>query len=150
MELISQILKDAQSRARELQLTYEGALLPGEAYHLMQNTPNARLVDVRSAAERELVGTIPGAVEIEWATYPGWKPNPFFLTMLREQVDHESLVMFICRSGARSHHAAVAAQQAGFIDCYNVLQGLEGDRDKQTNQRRMNGWKMAGLPWIQG
>ena len=151
MGQITAILKTAQERAKQLGLPYEGALLPEEAYYLMCEAPAAKLVDVRSHAEWDLIGPIPGSVQIEWQAYPGWKPNPFFLTNLQQQVDPESLVMFICHSGGRSHQAASAATQIGYVDCYNVLQGLEGDKDKISNQRgTTNGWKAAGLPWVQG
>lgn len=150
MGKITEILQTAQQRAHDMKLPYEGALLPREAYELMVDLPSAKLIDVRSHAEWDLAGTIPGSVQLEWQTYPGWRPNPFFLTHLKQQVDPESLMMFMCRSGGRGHQAASAATQAGFIDCYNVLEGFEGDRDKLTQQRnKHNGWKAAGLPWVQ-
>lgn len=149
MASISEILARAQERARAAGLPYEGALTPQEAWYLLQHAPHARLVDVRSRAEWDLVGTIPGAIQIEWQTYPGWQPNPYFLQQLRQAVDRESLVMFICRSGSRSHKAAEAATREGYLDCYNVLEGFEGDRDRLTQQRTVNGWKKAGLPWVQ-
>jgi rhodanese-related sulfurtransferase len=151
MGTITEILQVAQQRAKDAKLPYEGALLPWETFQLLCHAPSAKLVDVRSPAEWELVGTIPGSIQIEWQSYPGWHLNPYFLQQLKGQVDPECLVMFICRSGGRSHHAAAAASQAGFNDCYNVLEGFEGDRDKATNQRgKLNGWQAAELPWIQG
>jgi hypothetical protein len=42
------------------------------------------------------------------------------------------------------------AQQAGYADCYNVLEGFEGDRDPQGHRNTLGGWRAAGLPWIQG
>ena len=150
MGKITQILQTAQQRAKDNKLPYEGALLPREAYELLCDAPAAKLVDVRSRAEWELIGTIPASILIEWQAYPGWHANPYFLQQLAGQVDPECLVMFICRSGGRSHHAAAAASQAGFNDCYNVLEGFEGDRDKTTSQRgRLNGWQAAELPWSQ-
>ncbi len=147
---ITEILTRAQQRAKELGLPYQGALLPEEAYHLMCEAPGAKLVDVRSQAEWELTGTIPGSLQIEWQTYPGWRPNPFFSTALTQQADPQWLLMFICRSGTRSHHAAAAASQEGYPECYNVLHGFEGDRDKASSRRgKVNGWKAAGLPWVQ-
>jgi rhodanese-related sulfurtransferase len=147
--MIHEILARAQERARQANLPYEGALTPVEAWTLLRVAPQVRLVDVRSRAEWDLVGSIPGAVQIEWQTYPGWHANPYFLEQLAQAVDRESLVMFICRSGSRSHRAAEAATRAGWLDCYNVLEGFEGDRDKVTQQRNVNGWKKAGLPWVQ-
>lgn len=148
---ITAILKTAQDRATQLGLPYTGALLPYEAHQLMLEAPSAKLVDVRAHAELDLIGTIPGSAHIEIMSYPGWHPNPHFITNLKQQVDPEALVMFICRTGARSHKAAIAAMEVGFTNCYNVIQGFEGDKDPATNQRgALNGWKAAALPWQQG
>jgi len=148
MQTLSEMLTHAQVKAEEAGLEYEGALTPQEAWEVLQAAPSARLVDVRSRPELDLVGNIPGAIHIEWSFYPDWKPNPDFIAQLKMQVDAESLVMFICRTGGRSHKAAVAAHQAGYPEAYNVLQGFEGEADPVTKQRgKINGWKVAGLPW---
>jgi rhodanese-related sulfurtransferase len=146
---ISKILAVAQARAKEKNLPYEGALTPAEAYEILQTAPGAKLVDVRTHAEWNWVGTIPGAVQIEWNMYPSGHPNPDFAVELKHQVDPESLVMFICRSGGRSHAAAVAATQAGYRDSYNVLEGFEGDKDAEGHRNQTGGWRAAGLPWVQ-
>ncbi|HSO07708.1 MAG TPA: rhodanese-like domain-containing protein [Pelomicrobium sp.] len=150
MATISEILARARQRAAELDLPYEGALTPTEAYELLQHAPGTRLVDVRTRAEWDWVGRIPGAVEIEWLTYPGNQPNPHFLDHLKAQVDSESMALFICRSGGRSHMAAVAAKRAGYTECYNVLEGFEGDKDASGHRNSLGGWRKAGLPWVQG
>lgn len=149
MGKITAILQAAQQRAKEMGLPYEGALFPQEAYEILQSAPGAKLVDVRTRAELDWVGSIPNAVEIEWATYPGMKANPNFLAHLQQQVDKEALVLFICRSGARSHHAAAAATQVGYADCYNVLEGFEGEIDDDDHRNTTDGWRVAGLPWQQ-
>ena len=149
MRGITEILRDAQDRAKEMRLPYAGALLPDEAHELMQSAPGAVLVDVRTRAELDWVGGIPGAAEIEWILYPDMENNPGFLAQLAGSVDREALVMFICRSGARSHHAAVAATLAGYTACYNVLEGFEGDKDGQGHRNSVNGWRKRGLPWDQ-
>ncbi|CAG0940056.1 hypothetical protein GALLN_00832 [Gallionellaceae bacterium] len=149
MGKITQILQTAQTRAKEMNLPYEGALLPAEAYEILQSAPGAKLVDVRTRAELDWVGRIPDAVEIEWATYPGMKLNPHFMAQLEQQVDKEALVLFICRSGGRSHHAAIAATQAGYSDCYNVLEGFEGDRNADGHRNVLGGWCASELPWTQ-
>jgi rhodanese-related sulfurtransferase len=150
MGTISDILKAAQQRAKDMNLPYEGALLPKEAHQIMQEAPAAKLIDVRTRAEWEWVGVVPGAVQIEWQSWPGGAPNRDFTEELKRQVDKESLVMFLCRSGGRSHHAAIAATQAGFLDCYNVLQGFEGDKDVNSHRNSVGGWRAAELPWKQG
>lgn len=149
MGKITEILNAAQARAKELNLPYAGALMPDEAYELMRSAPGAKLVDVRTRAEIDWMGRVPGAVEIEWMTYPGMKMNPNFMVSLEQQVDKESLVMFLCRSAQRSHGAAMIATQAGYSDCYNVLEGFEGDKSSRNQRNVLNGWRRAGLPWEQ-
>lgn len=146
----NEILKKARERAKEMGLPYEGALTPKEAHDLLRDTPAAKLVDVRTRAELEWVGRIPGAVEVELLTYPGSRPNPDFVKQLEHEVGKDVPVMFICRSGGRSHNAAMLAQQAGYAECYNVLEGFEGDKDPAGHRNTKGGWRFAGLPWTQG
>ena len=149
MSKINEILSAAQQRGKELNLQYAGALTPEEAYELMQTAPGVRLVDVRTKAEMDFVGHVPGAESIEWACYPEMKNNPHFLPQLEQQVDKEALVIFICRSGVRSHHAATVAAKAGYTESYNVLEGFEGDPDSGKQRNTLNGWRKSGLPWEQ-
>ena len=146
---IDEILKAARARAREKGLPYEGALLPAEAQALLEQQPGAKLVDVRSRAELDFVGRIPGSVEIEWKTYPGMLPNAQFLAQLKQAVPQEATVLFLCRSGGRSHETAAAAAQAGYRDAYNILEGFEGDRDGAGHRNSVGGWRARGLPWVQ-
>jgi rhodanese-related sulfurtransferase len=149
MGKITAILQAAQQRAKDLNLPYEGALYPDEAHEIQQSAPGAKLVDVRSRAELDWVGSVPGAAVIEWASYPGMKPNTHFIAQLEQQVDKEALVIFFCRSGVRSHHAAAAATIAGYSDCYNMLEGFEGEMDTSKHRNTTGGWRAAGLPWEQ-
>ncbi len=147
MANITQILQNAQQRAAQNQLPYSGALTPQEAYEILQKTPHAKLIDVRTTAELELVGKIPGATHIEWAFYPGMVANPDFAAHLEMQVDKEALVIFMCRTGGRSHNAAATAAKLGFTEAYNMLEGFEGEANEKKQRTLINGWKKAGLPW---
>lgn len=150
MGRITELLDTAHARNQPQGLSYPGSLLPHEAQELLQLAPGARLVDVRSRAELELNGVIPGALHVEWQSWPGWVQNPHFLSQLTQAADPESLLLFICRSGYRSHRAALACAEAGRGNCYNVLEGFEGDLNKATGRRNeLNGWKQRGLPWTQ-
>jgi rhodanese-related sulfurtransferase len=149
MAEIEEIFKAAHARAREMGLPYAGALLPAEAHALLRNAPGAKLVDVRSRAELDFVGRVPGSVDIEWKSYPGMRPNPQFIEQLTQQVPPDAVVMFLCRSGGRSHETAAAAAQAGYRDAYNILQGFEGDRDSAGHRNTVGGWRASGLPWVQ-
>jgi len=143
------VIRDrAKARGRDLKLPYAGALLPAEAHALMQ--AGARLVDVRTKPEFSYVGRVPGSVLVEWQTYPGNVANPEFLAQLREAVQPGETLMFLCRSGHRSHDAAAAAAQAGWPDSYNVLEGFEGPKDQEQQRGTLGGWRKAGLPWVQG
>ena len=42
---ISEILAEAHQRGRAKELSYQGELLPAEAYALMQTAPGSRLVE---------------------------------------------------------------------------------------------------------
>jgi rhodanese-related sulfurtransferase len=151
MDSVNEILARAKQRAENMKLPYAGALLPSEAHALMQQVPGAKLVDVRTQAEWEYVGHAPGSVLIEWNTFPSGRRNPEFLEQLQAEVANtEAPIMFLCRSGARSHHAAMAATQAGYPNSYNILEGFEGDKDTHGHRNAVNGWRVAKLPWVQG
>jgi rhodanese-related sulfurtransferase len=148
MSKIDEILEKTAQRARELKVPYAGAALPAEA-QVLHESAGAVIVDVRSRAELDFVGRIPGSIEIEWKTYPGMNPNPDFLQQLQQAVPAGAKVMFICRSGARSHDAAMAAMAAGYGSVFNVLEGFEGDRNPAGRRNTVGGWRAAGLPWTQ-
>ena len=145
----SAIVKQARERAKQLGLPYEGALTPAEANEFLRQNPSAKLVDVRTRAELDWVGRVPGAVEVELQSWPGGRPNADFMKQLEEKVGKDAPVLFLCRSGGRSHNAALMAQQAGYAECYNVLEGFEGDKDDSGHRNNVGGWRHAGLPWTQ-
>jgi rhodanese-related sulfurtransferase len=145
----SDTLQKARERAKQMGLPYDGALTPQEAYEVLQQNPDAKLVDVRTRAELDWVGRIPGAVEVELLSYPGNRANPDFVPQLEQNVGKNAIVMFICRSGGRSHNAAMMATQAGYAESYNVLEGFEGDKDAEGHRSVKGGWRAAGLPWTQ-
>lgn len=144
---VDDVKKIAAERARKMGLPYAGALLPAEAHQLMK--AGAKLVDVRTKPELAYVGSVPGAIAIEWQTYPGGRPNPEFIGELAAVTKKDEPVMFLCRSGARSHSAAEAALRAGWRETYNVLEGFEGDKDDHGHRNTVGGWRKAGLPWTQ-
>ena len=150
MESQEELLATASARAAGLQALYAGAVLPQAAWTLLQGLEGAVLVDVRTQAELDWVGFVPGALHIEWQRYPGGLANPEFLSRLGAEVAPGQAVFFLCRSGGRSHAAASVAAQAGFQHAYNVLQGFEGDRDGEGHRNLLGGWRAAGLPWKQG
>jgi rhodanese-related sulfurtransferase len=146
----AKLLAKASERAQAMGLPYLGALLPQEAYDLLRQVPEATLVDVRTKAEWNYVGRIPGAIEIEWQSFPAGQLNADFVAELEAKVRKQAPVMFICRSGARSSSAAAAAAKAGYAQAFNVLEGFEGDKNADGQRNTVGGWRFAGLPWYQG
>jgi rhodanese-related sulfurtransferase len=148
---IDEVLDAAHKRALERLLPYFGAVTPAEAHALLVGLPETRLVDVRTRPEWDYVGRVPGSQLIEWNTYPGGAQNAGFLDALQATVtDRDAPVLFLCRSGQRSDSAARAAAAAGYTRAFNVLEGFEGDKDKEGHRGTLGGWRKAGLPWIQG
>jgi rhodanese-related sulfurtransferase len=148
---VQAILAAAQHRAAERDLPYSGAVTPSEAATLLDALPDAKLIDVRTRAEWDYVGRVPGSILIEWNTYPEGSRNPAFVAQLRSTAtDTDAPVLFLCRSGQRSDHAARAARAAGYLRAYNILEGFEGDKDASGQRGHVNGWRKAQLPWIQG
>ena len=144
-------LSTARQRGTENQLPYAGAVTPSEAYALLQKNPGIKLVDVRTNAERDWVGrvAIPNSqhLAIEWNLYPGGTPNPGFLQQLEQVAVKDDVLLFLCRSGVRSRHAAKLATEKGYANCFDVLEGFEGDKDAEGHRKTVGGWCKAGLPW---
>jgi rhodanese-related sulfurtransferase len=143
----TEILQAAQKRSLDSRFPYSGALMPSEAYAILQADPKALLVDVRTKAELELVGRVPSALNIEWAFYPGMVKNEQFAEQLLANVDKDLTILFLCRTGGRSHNAAVLAEQLGYAQAYNILEGFEGEANAAKQRTTINGWKHANLPW---
>lgn len=141
------IINAATARARDAGAPMAGLLTPTETWELFKRG-EIELVDTRTAAERDLIGYVPGSVPIEWYDYPAKKRNEHFLDDLRKKVEPDRPVAFLCRSGVRSHHAAALATANGYRAAFNILEGFEGDKSAH-GQRRVNGWQVAGLPWRQ-
>ena len=145
MTMLKDILQLAAQRAAAKGLPYAGELTPQEAFSALQQGAVV-LVDVRSRAELELVGRVPNANHVEWAFYPGMVANADFASQLQAQVDKSQAIVFMCRTGGRSHNAAVVAEELGYT-AYNMLEGFEGEANAQKQRTLINGWKHAGLPW---
>lgn len=138
---------------------------PSEAYRILEEHPEARLIDVRTRAEWTFVG-LPDLSAlgrdiwpIEWVSFPSMAPNAEFLGQLKSAAGQQGgelprTLLFICRSGSRSMAAARSVATAlgpdsGVEKCINVAEGFEGDLDPEAHRGRKNGWKARGLPWRQ-
>lgn len=138
-------------------MSYAGDITPEEAWRVLDDNPDAVLVDCRTEAEWRFVG-VPDlsplsrdVVFIEWNRTDG-SHNDGFVDDLMDKIGvagaKERPVVFLCRSGNRSIGAAEAATDAGIGPSYNILDGFEGNLDERRH-RGGAGWKAVGLPWVQ-
>jgi len=133
-------------------VSYAGDLSPQEAWAKLED--GAILVDVRTEGEWAHIGIPDTAAAgerrndplfIQW-NLAGGIPNSQFVEQLKQRAPGGggTELVFLCRSGARSVAAALAATEAGFTS-YNVLEGFEGEPDRH-GERTVNGWRNRGLP----
>ena len=126
---------------------YAGDITASLAWQWVQSG-EAVLVDVRSDAEREWVGQVPGAIALAWKHWPGMVMNAGFDEELKAAVPAGKKVALLCRSGVRSVAAARRASELGFA-AYNILEGFEGNPDHSAHRGNTGGWRSHGLPWRQ-
>ena len=126
-----------------------------QAWELLNDNPEAVLVDVRTDAEWRFVGVpdLSGlgreVVFVEWNSANGTRNESFVDDLVAAGVTPgERPVVFLCRSGNRSIGAAEAAPAAGIAPSYNVSDGFEGGLD-ENRHRGFEGWRAEGLPWRQ-
>lgn len=136
-------------------VSYAGDITPQESWTLLNDHPDAVLVDVRTDAEWRWVGVpdLSGlgrdVVFIEWNRGTGQRNENFVDDLIAAGVTPgERPVIFLCRSGNRSIPAAEAATAAGIGPSYNMLDGFEGQLDEHGH-RGAGGWRAEGLPWKQ-
>jgi sulfur dioxygenase len=129
------------------ELGYAGDITPEQSQRWFE-AREAVLVDVRTDAEREWVGYVPGAVPLAWKQWPGMEANANFDDELRAAVPAGGKVMFLCRSGVRSIAAAKRATELG-LEAYNILEGFEGAPDARGHRNTTGGWRFRGLAWKQ-
>ena len=150
MTTADQLLATARSRGADQ--PYAGAVTPLEAAELLRQHPGAKLIDVRTNAERHWVGQValpPGQhMAIEWTSWPSGVVNPQFIEQLGEVAAKDDILLFLCRSGVRSRHAAKLATDYGYTNAYDILEGFEGDKDDQGHRKTEGGWCKHGLPWV--
>lgn len=152
MTATEELLTNARQRQQEQALPYAGAVTPQEAFALLQANPRVKLVDVRTQAERDWIGrvTLPESQHfaVQWSLYPGGALNPAFLEQLAQFAQPDDVLLFLCRSGVRSRHAARLATENAYHHCFDILEGFEGDRDVHGHRKTLAGWCKAGLPWV--
>jgi rhodanese-related sulfurtransferase len=141
-------------------LGYAGDILATDAYTLLDGDSTSILIDVRTQAEWTYVGTPDiqalgkTPLFLEWQSYPSMAVDANFTARLEALLQSGGLergasLVFLCRSGARSRHAAIAMTSAGWAPCFNVSDGFEGPMSDSRRRGEVSGWKAGGLPWTQ-
>lgn len=123
---------------------------PTEAHQIMEQDRNALLIDCRTEIEYFYVGHPIRSINVEWHQGVDFTVNPHFVNeVLQVAGSKERPVLLICRSGKRTLEAGSALEAAGFTDVTNVLEGFEGELDRNCHRSTVGGWRKAGLPWEQ-
>jgi len=134
-----------------------------EAYAKWQATPDqVKILDVRTPEEYLFVGhptmawKIPVAVQsYVWDAEKKQFPMqllPDFIARVQTVAKPDDTIMVMCRSGGRSAIACNLLAQAGFQNVYNIIDGMEGDANADSDsvaqaQPLKDGWKNSGCPW---
>jgi len=134
-----------------------------QAYARWQEAPEpVTILDVRTPEESIFVGhpdmawNIPFAVQsYEWnpsRKYFARKLDPAVVTQVKESFTADDTLLVMCRSGDRAAVAINLLAEAGFVNVYNVIDGMEGDliddpENDYHGKRMKNGWKNAECPW---
>ena len=146
-------------------------VMPKEAYAMWQTNPDTvHILDVRTFEEYTFVGHIEMAKNVPFIfpmydpngpVLPGrppgcyGEPNPDFVTAVQEIFAPTDTILIYCATGGRGAMAINVLAEAGFVNVYNIINGLEGDRVDDLGsvyhgKHMRNGWKNAGLPWGYG
>ncbi|MFM6973151.1 MAG: rhodanese-like domain-containing protein [Alphaproteobacteria bacterium] len=128
---------------------------PKDAFEMLKNQKNSFLVDVRTNEEFNFVGMV-DASQFEnrillnpWQVLPQMQLNPNFSNNLTSQIPLDATLFFLCKTGGRSAQSAEFALGLGYQNCYNVVNGFEGDLNDNSQRGTINGWKASNLPWRQ-
>ncbi len=148
---------------KEKQTTLGLYLTAKEAYDKWKADPEkVKILDVRTPEEYLFVGhpamawNIPSFLQTyQWDASKRklpMKPNPDFLSQVKELAKPTDILLVMCRSGGRSAQAVNQLAEAGYPTVYNIIDGMEGDVVDDPGsvfqgQRMKNGWKNSGLPW---
>lgn len=126
------------------------------AHKKLLNDSNAFLIDVRSIEEINLVGFVDDKdfknpfVTLPWKFLPNMDLNPNFINQITNLFPKkDSELFFLCKTGGRSNQACDAVSKMGFINCFNIINGFEGDLNTSNQRGKVNGWKALNLPWRQ-
>ncbi|GHF58620.1 hypothetical protein GCM10010218_44920 [Streptomyces mashuensis] len=89
-------------------------------------------MDIRTAAQRERDGTIPGALAVERNVLE-WRLDPTCPHRLPQATGHDLPVVVVCDEGYASSFAAVSLRRLGLWRATDLVGGYQA-------------WRAAGLP----
>ena len=139
-----------------------------QAYkYVMENMDKTLFIDARTPSELNYLGaaTVMDAhVPLVFMDSSAWedkkhrykrRENKNFVAdvdarLARKGLTKDDTVILMCRSGKRSAKAADMLAAAGYSRVYSVVDGYEGDKAKEgenKGKRTVNGWKNSNLPW---
>ena len=142
------ILATAEARGRDKAIPYRGLVTPQEAWELAQTNASV-VVDTRTKAELDWVGRVPGAIHIEWYSYPSRERNLSLVAAMKAQFALDTWLFLLCRTANRSNWAGEVLVQEGFSHAFNILEGFEGAKNPVGQRRCVDGRVHRGLPWEQ-
>ena len=127
-----------------------------QCFERLSEESSSYLVDVRTKPEWLFVG-LPDlqslnkqTICVSWHLYPEMEINENFKSEILESgINKQDTIFLICRSGNRSCDAAEFLASRGFTNCFNVIDGFEGESDLNHRRSTVNGWKYCKLPWKQ-
>lgn len=126
------------SHAGEQGLRYAGGLTPVKVWVLVSRG-DAVLADVHTAEKRRFAGRVPNTPHATWQTRPAMVENPRFLRELEKATPKGAVVSLLCCSGKHSTAAAEAVAAARFRNVFSMLEGFEGNLDKQQQYGEASG-----------
>ncbi|MGA2884079.1 MAG: rhodanese-like domain-containing protein [Halobacteriota archaeon] len=134
-----------------------------EAYEMWKTGPErVNILDVRTPEEYVFVGHAAMArnlplvfVKHQWDPANNEfvvEPNPDFISRVKDLHALTDTLLVMCRAGGRSAKAVNALANVGFVNVYNIIDGMEGDKVNDPGsvnhgKRMKNGWKNSGSPW---
>ena len=134
-------------------------LKPTQAWEIIQAQPNTLLIDSEQLEAGDALDDKfheMGADEIERfrreiveRTGDARAGDNLADQVLRMAGRKDRAIILICRSGKRSVDAGLELEKHGFTDVSNVLEGFEGELDRDHHRGNLGGWRKHGLPWRQ-
>jgi rhodanese-related sulfurtransferase len=126
------------------------------------NKDKVKVLDCRTPEEYAFVGHAPMAYNVpsRFMTYVfdaekkdyNMKVNDAFVEQVKAKLKAEDTILVMCRSGQRSAMSVNLLAEAGFKQVYNIVDGFEGDKEKDkaspnSGKRTVDGWRNSKAPW---